>query len=231
MAQGDIREVDFSQLGKRPDIVIGGPPCQDFSQANTKKDDERPGLNGGRGKLYIEFVRALMFLQPKMFVFENVPGLKSANGGAAYEIIKSDLEHLEDKRLESFKNDDMKRLPEHKIEGYELLFDNIVNAPDLGVSQTRRRLIIIGLRKDIKTQLGQQTVEKLRQNIKTTLSGEGSLLRRYPLTVMEIFEGKTLAELGEKYKQIMSCYNTLADSYADSSSNEGCLTLASGCLG
>ena len=65
MVQGDVRDVDFRSVGKQPDVLIGGPPCQDFSVAISKKDDERPGLNGGRGKLYVEFVRALMFLQPK----------------------------------------------------------------------------------------------------------------------------------------------------------------------
>lgn len=220
MVQGDIREVDFSRLGKKPDVVIGGPPCQDFSQAITKKDDERPGLNGGRGKLYVEFVRALMFLQPKMFVFENVPGLISANGGKAYDIIRSDLEHLEIKRLESIKEYGAKRFPDTGIEGYDLLFRGIVNAPDLGISQTRRRLIIIGLRKDLTQVLQQPAVDSLRQKIKETLNGEGSLLRRYPLSVLEIFEGKTLAELGGKYKQVMGAYNDLADSYADAPPNK-----------
>ncbi|MCB9420135.1 MAG: DNA (cytosine-5-)-methyltransferase [Ardenticatenaceae bacterium] len=220
MVNEDIQNVDFSQLGHQPDIVIGGPPCQDFSMAISKKDEERPGLNGGRGKLYVEFVRALMFLQPKMFVFENVPGLMSANSRTAYDVIKSDLEHLEAKRLESIKEHGTERFPDVEIEGYDLLFSDIVNAPDLGISQTRRRLIIIGLRKDLAQALGQPSLETLSQKFKDTLNGEGSLLRRYPLTVFEIFEGKTLTELEEKYKQVMAAYKDLADSYIDSPPND-----------
>lgn len=220
MLKGDIQQVDFSQLGHQPDIVIGGPPCQDFSMAISKKDGERPGLNGGRGKLYVEFVRALMFLQPKMFVFENVPGLVSANSGEAYEVIQTDLEYLEDKRCESIDKHGNGRVPVNRIEGYDLLFSDIVNAPDLGISQTRRRLIIIGLRKDLTQALTQPVVDNLRQTIEDTLSGKGRLLSRYPLTPLEIFEGKTIAELGDKYREIMEAYQELTDSYVDSPPND-----------
>lgn len=220
MINEDIQNIDFSQLGHYPDIIIGGPPCQDFSMAISKKDGERPGLNGGRGKLYVEFVRALMFLQPKMFVFENVPGLISANNGVAYDVIKSDLEHLEEKRLESIEEHGAERFPDIEIEGYDLLFSDIVNAPDLGISQTRRRLIIIGLRKDLAQKLTPRVVDDCRKKIGDDLKGVGSLLPRYPLTVIEIFEGKTLADLGEKYKQIMIAYETLAETYLDSPPND-----------
>ena len=216
----DIQNVDFSQLGHQPDIVIGGPPCQDFSMAINKKGVDRPGLNGGRGKLYVEFVRALMFLQPKMFVFENVPGLVSANNGTAYEVIQTDLEHLEAKRLESIAEHGAERFPKITIEGYDLLYSDIVNAPDLGISQTRRRLIIIGLRKDITKKGGPKTAANLKKSIQNTLSGKDSLLPKYPLTVLEIFEGKTLIELGEKYKQIMGSYQDLADSFLKSAPND-----------
>lgn len=220
MVQGDVRDVDFSGVGIQPDVLIGGPPCQDFSVAISKKDNERPGLNGGRGKLYVEFVRALMFLQPKMFVFENVPGLTSANHGMAYKIIKSDLEHLEEKRVESIEKYGAERFPESEIEGYELLFKEIVNAPHLGISQTRRRLIIIGLRKDLAANMGQTAVEDLRLDIRGVLSGAGSLLPRYPLTVMEVFEGKTLANLGDKYREVMAAYEDLAASFRDAPPND-----------
>lgn len=219
MVHGEIQDVDFSQLGHQPDVVIGGPPCQDFSVTINRKDVERPGLNGGRGKLYVEFVRALMFLQPKMFVFENVPGLMSANKGTAYNVIKSDLEHLEAKRIESIQEYGSERFPDVEIGGYDLLFSDIVNAPDLGISQTRRRLIIIGLRKDLADKLGQTVVDNLRKKIENDLKGKGSLLSRYPLTVIEIFEGKVLPELKQKYKQIMKDYETLAESFINAPPN------------
>jgi len=221
MIQGDICDVDFSQFKEQPDVLIGGPPCQDFSIAINKKDQERPGLNGGRGKLYVEFVRALMFFQPKMFVFENVPGLISANGGKAYEVIRFDLEHLEEKRHESVEKHGTERFPVDKIEGYTLLYKSIVNAPDLGISQTRRRLIIIGLRKDLAQKLDPScTTESLSERISDELSGSKTLLKDYPLTTLEIFEGKTLADLEDKYKQVMDDYRELADSFSDSAPND-----------
>ncbi|MCH7877793.1 MAG: DNA cytosine methyltransferase, partial [candidate division Zixibacteria bacterium] len=73
---GDIAKINFEHLGKL-DCMVGGPPCQDFSI--TRGKGERKGIEVSRGKLYSHFVRALARTQPKVFFFENVPGLISAN--------------------------------------------------------------------------------------------------------------------------------------------------------
>lgn len=209
--QGDVAHVDFSKINFQPDVLIGGPPCQDFSLTISKKNEPRPGLNGGRGKLYIEFVRAVMFLQPKVFVFENVPGLISANDGAAFETISSDLQHLEQKRREELENGHSPRVPAHPIHDYKLIFRDVVHGPNIGVPQTRRRLIIIGLRHDIYAKFtDEQQLEPLNR-LKSAITGEGSLLERFPLTCIEIFEGQPLTHLQKRYRDVMSEYAELAE--------------------
>lgn len=64
---GDVRSIDFSKLPKI-DLLIGGSPCQDLSQANK----ERLGLKGNKSSLFWEYTRALRELKPKYFLFENV---------------------------------------------------------------------------------------------------------------------------------------------------------------
>jgi DNA (cytosine-5)-methyltransferase 1 len=202
----DIKAVDFSQINVKPDVLIGGPPCQDFSMA---KGQIRQGLNGGRGKLYIEYVRALMYFQPKFFVFENVPGLKSANDGTAYSTILTDLENLEQKRIEIIKQNTSIIVPTKPVEGYEILFSDVVSATKLGIPQTRKRLIILGIRKDLIKSQSLLSLKKIKLDIGNKLSGGSSLFWKYPLTCIEILEGKTLPHLRERYKSIMDSYNNI----------------------
>lgn len=204
--QGDIKGVDFSVVKLTPDVLIGGPPCQDFSISRGR---ERPGLNGGRGKLYVEFIHAVMFLQPKVFVFENVPGLTSANDGKVYEIILDDLEKLDEKRIEALETGIGIPVPAESVQGYEILFSDIVDGPQLGVPQTRRRLIIIGIRRDLTGSLSIPEYRNLQKEIKHTLSGKEQLFWKYPLTCIEIFEGKPLIDLREKYKEVMEAYQDI----------------------
>lgn len=204
--QGDIRSVDFSALtSMRPDVLIGGPPCQDFS---LSKGSKREGLNGGRGTLYLEFLRALMFLQPTMFVFENVPGFTSANDGLAYQTVLDDLQHLDSHRREALDAAQPIKVPHEPVKDYTILFDDIVNAPTIGVSQTRRRLIIVGIRNDLAESLGEST-NALRDQLRNVLTGSIWHFDRYPLTPIEIFEGQPLYRLQEKYAQVMRAYHDL----------------------
>ncbi len=104
------------------DIIIGGPPCQAYSLiGRAVKDDNME--DDPRNYLYKLYCRFLKKYKPKMFVFENVPGLLTANGGKHFENIKRYLRHV----------------------GYEIEFKEL-NAKDFGVLQNRRRIIIIGWR-------------------------------------------------------------------------------------
>ena len=194
---GDVTDVDFTPLSNI-DCVIGGPPCQDFSQVRGSR--EELGLKMTRGNLYSHFIRALTRTEPKVFVFENVPGLVSSNGGAAYKTIIEDFENLNVKWAE-IKNK-IKKGPDF-AKNYFLIFNGIVNSSDIGVPQKRKRLIIVGVRKDLITSISESDFSKKSREI---LKGEKSLLSKYPISTMEAFEGKTIPQLQEKYSKLMEEY-------------------------
>lgn len=79
---GDVLAEDFlsraTEMGPL-DVLIGGPPCQDFSVAGL-----REGLNGARGNLTLRWVQIIHALRPRWAVTENVPGWLSVNGGRAF---------------------------------------------------------------------------------------------------------------------------------------------------
>ena len=219
VVQGDIADVRFYRLQElEPTVLIGGPPCQDFS---IVKGGARQGIEVKRGKLYSHFIRAVASLKPKFFVFENVPGLVSANSNRAYKLIIEDFQKL------NFRWDEIKAVAQvdnGEIEtnnmGYEILFSDIVDARKLGVPQGRRRLIIIGLRQDIAGSLDLFSWRNIKNKLEQQLKGEGRLLAKYPITVMEVFEGKTICELGEKYRETMMEYKTLWEDISTDTSEQ-----------
>jgi DNA (cytosine-5)-methyltransferase 1 len=96
--------------------VIGGPPCQSWSEAGARRGIEDP-----RGKLFFEYIRVIKTLRPLFFVAENVSGLIHKKNVSAFKNI-----------LELFKN-----------EGYNVSW-KLVNASDFGVPQDRERVFIVG---------------------------------------------------------------------------------------
>jgi DNA (cytosine-5)-methyltransferase 1 len=104
------------------DVLIGGVPCQSFSQAG-----KRGGLGDSRGNLILTFIDIVFKLLPKVFVIENVVGLTTHNGG---ETLKFILEKLNAGK-------------KYKV------YNKILNANDYGVAQKRKRLFIVGVRADI----------------------------------------------------------------------------------
>lgn len=115
------------ELGKeKVDLVIGGPPCQAYSVAGRARDPK--GMSDDpRNHLYKYYVEFLKRYKPKMFVFENVPGILSANNGGYLELIFSAVREA----------------------GYEL-DKKVLNAKHFGVLQDRKRVIIIGWKKNLK---------------------------------------------------------------------------------
>jgi DNA (cytosine-5)-methyltransferase 1 len=206
---GDISDVDFAKVYlKGLEVVIGGPPCQDFSVVRGPQN-ERKGIEVRRGRLYAHFVRALIHLQPRVFVFENVPGLKSTNQGQAYETILEDFSKLK------VREEEIKKIVSNGFEdgtqNYEILFKDIVNSSCLGVPQARRRLIILGVRSDL---VDWASANNFRQVAEEALKGKNTLLSKYPLTTMEVFEGLPLADLHNAYREIMEEYDVVADQVA-----------------
>lgn len=105
------------------DGIIGGPPCQSWSEAGAQR-----GIKDKRGQLFYDFIRILEAKQPKFFLAENVSGMLLGRHSEALENIK-----------EMFRNAGV---------GYELSFE-MVNACDYNVPQDRKRVIFVGIRKDL----------------------------------------------------------------------------------
>jgi DNA (cytosine-5)-methyltransferase 1 len=196
----DVEKIIFSPLADKVDILIGGPPCQDFSIIRGPPWD-RNGIKVKRGKLYAHFVRALAVLQPKAFVFENVPGLLSANDGYAFRTIIEDLAKL------NIRWKDIKKMLSLEVNGrvvnsgYEIIYSGVSDFSALGVPQRRKRLIIVGIRRDLFS--SPQQIREAKTLLERAISGDGSLFKKYPLTPLEVFEGRTLTQLQDIYVEIM----------------------------
>lgn len=118
--------------GKSVDVIIGGPPCQAYSLAgraqspNSMKDDYR-------NYLFESFVKVVEHYKPKVFVFENVPGILSAKPGDKYVI---------ERIYEAFDKIG------YKIRNPKLLKSAIYSSADYETPQERHRVIIFGVKKD-----------------------------------------------------------------------------------
>ncbi len=128
----DILEtIDGVVKGESVDIIIGGPPCQAYSTAGRVRDGKRMATDP-RNYLFESYVKILEHFSPKFFVFENVTGLLSAQVENA-PILPKVLKALGKK--------------------YKVVSDPAIlvhNTADFGVPQLRKRVIIFGVRKDIK---------------------------------------------------------------------------------
>ena len=114
---------------RKVDLIIGGPPCQAYSLVGRARSNN--GMQGDpRNYLYKEYADYLEKYKPKMFVFENVLGLKSAKGGKYLE--------------------DMKKLFNKK--GYDMKI-HTVEANNFGVLQNRKRVIILGWKETLQVSL------------------------------------------------------------------------------
>lgn len=79
---GDIHNVTKDKIKSAVDLLVGGTPCQDFSVAG-----QRAGMDGERSGLAREYIRILAEFKPRWFVWENVPGVLSSNGGRDFRSI------------------------------------------------------------------------------------------------------------------------------------------------
>lgn len=117
---GDLTQLEAADLPPAR-VLIGGFPCQDFSSSGPKV-----GFAGKRGQLYTALVDYMREHKPDIVVGENVSHLASLHGGAYLKAILSDFE----------------------AEGYNFDVWNLF-APDYGLSQSRRRLFLVGVRKEL----------------------------------------------------------------------------------
>lgn len=119
-----FKAIDNEIGNEEVDLVIGGPPCQAYSVAGRARDPKGM-VDDPRNHLYKYYVEFLKRYKPKMFVFENVPGILSANNGHYLELIFKAVHEA----------------------GYDL-DKRVLNAKNFGVLQDRKRVIIIGWKKN-----------------------------------------------------------------------------------
>lgn len=112
---------DFGIKKGEVDLIVGGPPCQAYSTVGKRLIDDP------KGKLFQEYYRILKELNPKVFLFENVKGLLSMQGGELLKTIISLFESL----------------------GYKVAY-KVLNSADYGAPQVRERVIIIGTKFNTK---------------------------------------------------------------------------------
>lgn len=121
LIEGDIRDIPSDAFPKHVTGIIGGPPCQSWSEAGSLK-----GIEDARGQLFYEYIRILRDTQPLFFVAENVSGMLA-------------------KRHSDAVNGFMKLFYEA---GYDVNL-KMLNANDFGVPEDRDRVFYIGFRKDL----------------------------------------------------------------------------------
>ena len=112
---GDVTKVNWKKFKGKCDVVVGGSPCQSFSVAG-----KREGLSGESGLMF-EYIRAVREVRPRWFLWENVPGALSSEGGEAFRQLLSEMDKL----------------------GYGLAW-RVLDAQFFGVAQRRRRVFLVG---------------------------------------------------------------------------------------
>ena len=119
----DKRNITKINAQEVPDCVgiIGGPPCQSWSEAGAGR-----GIDDHRGQLFYDYIRILKEKQPKFFLAENVPGMLLPRHRNALVAILKEFEDI----------------------GYNVT-KHLLNANDYSVPQERKRVIIVGYRKDL----------------------------------------------------------------------------------
>ena len=112
----DIRFINGRAYRDKIGLLIGGSPCQSFSNMGL-----RGGLNDVRGTLFYDYARLIKEIHPDVFIYENVPGMLTHDNGNTWAVIQGVFRCL----------------------GYRFRF-SILNARDFGIPQNRKRLFVVG---------------------------------------------------------------------------------------
>ena len=113
---GDITQIHERTIPKH-DVLLGGFPCQPFSNAGLKK-----GFEDTRGTLFFDIARIIDYRKPSMIMLENVKGFLRHDKGRTLQVVEDTLDEL----------------------GYNVFY-KVLNAKDFGVPQNRERIYIVGI--------------------------------------------------------------------------------------
>ena len=190
MINADIREVNPDELKKRHphvDLIMGGPPCQGFSQKG-----KRLNLNDPRNFLFQQFVRFVESYKPKYFVLENVPNIiTTANGYFKNQIIES-----------------FSRL------GYTVRC-GILSASEFGIPQDRHRAIFIGVLGnraiDLPTPPHKRvTIQEAIYDLPFIASGEGTEIAAYDKKATSDYQSMMRGSSKKLYNHVATKHSDLA---------------------
>lgn len=164
-----FRRINLLAENKSIDLIIGGPPCQAYSLVGRARD--KKGMKDDpRNYLYKEYAKFLKRYQPRVFVFENVLGLITAEKGMYFRNMQKYFRSV----------------------GYNLAYQ-VLKSEDFGVLQKRRRIILIGWRKDLvnfsyptfETIENPFSIKDLLNDLKPIYAGESSHITDYQCEASE----------------------------------------------
>ena len=158
----DMLNLNLTEYRDKVDVLMGGVPCQAFSQAG-----ERKGLEDPRGQLIIEFNRLVNECNPKILMVENVKGLTTHNKG---ETLKSVIDLFENN-------------------GKYKIYTKVLNSKDYEVPQKRERIFIVGVRSDLDKEFTYPEKSKKSVLLKDVLYDvPPSNGAKYPVEKMKIMD-------------------------------------------
>lgn len=145
------------------DVLMGGVPCQSFSQAGKRK-----GIDDDRGKLIIHFIKMISILNPNLFIIENVQGLVTHNKGKTLQMVINEI---------------------NKIGKYTIKY-NVLNANDYSVPQNRKRLIIVGVNNSLNKTFNFPKPHKYKPVLKDVLincpESPGAIYKKEKYDIMKL---------------------------------------------
>lgn len=144
---------------EKVDVIIGGPPCQAYSLIGRGRMGESVE-NDKRNFLFKYYKEIVDKFKPEVFIFENVPGILSAHKGRIFKAIEDEFDEIGYK-LQSGTSEDNP-------------VANIIDASELGVYQSRKRVILFGSKEDLKYPDFKKYVEELDKD-KNTWNAIGDL--------------------------------------------------------
>ena len=165
----DIRDIDFEKVfhpfKNKIDVVMGGPPCQGFSQKG-----KRIGINDERNFMFEQFVKVVKIVKPEFLLLENVPNILSSGSGYFKQEIIDVFTKL----------------------GYQIRY-KILKSENFGVPQTRRRAVFLGRKGKLNFELPngngkKTTVGDALSDLPTLKSGEGQDKQSYTTTPLNNFQ-------------------------------------------
>lgn len=141
--KGSMTDLDLEKYKDiKIDVLMGGVPCQSFSQAGKRK-----GMTDARGKLILYFIKMISILNPNVFIIENVQGLVTHNKGNTLQMVINEINEI----------------------GKYVINYKVLNANDYSVPQNRKRLIIIGVNNSINKSFNFPQEHKYKPVLKDVL--------------------------------------------------------------